>query len=308
MWVHVIPHFEKFLAELELTEDQRAGAFGKANRVAQSLAAKYYPNQTFNPSVFTIGGSLGKNTGISTSDVDLIFYLPRHEFARIDGLSGNKQSKLLQEVKLPLDLKYPRTDVRGDGPVVKVPFESYFFEVLPVFVCDDGDLLTAHTREGGSWRRFNPFKEAQKIQQTDNRTRGKATHLNKMVKAWKANCNVEVKSICLEVAANVFVDQWYHRDQSLYYYDWMIRDFFGFMLSAVGDGGMARPEGNTNWIPFDENWQSKARTAYQEALRACEYEKADDEYNASLEWRKIFGTQFPVNHLMSLCRSMQALS
>lgn len=189
-----------------------------------------------------------------------------------------------------------------------MPFDSYFFEVLPVFTCDNGDLLTAHTRDGGRWRRFNPYKEFQKIRETDDRSLGKATHLNKMLKAWRSYCNVDVKSICLEVAANVFVDRWSNRDRSLFFYDWMVRDFFRFMLDELADGGSTRPEGNINHIPLGDSWQSKARTAHQAALNACEYERLDDEYNASLEWRKIFGPQFPVNHLMTLYRSLQTLS
>jgi hypothetical protein len=189
-----------------------------------------------------------------------------------------------------------------------VPFESYFFEVLPVFRCDDGDLLTAHTSDGGSWRRFNPYLEAKQILETDGRSLGKATDLIKMLKAWKSYCNVDVKSICLEVAANVFVDQWANKGQTMYFYDWMVRDFFSFMLRELANRGWTRPNGNANKIYLGDNWQSKARIACQTALRACEYEKSDEEHNASLEWRKIFGPTFPLNSLMTLYRSIPALS
>ncbi len=57
---------------------------------------------------------------------------------------------------------------------------------------------------------------------------GKATHLLQMVEAWKRECSVEMKSICLEVAVGVFVKQWIYRDKSLFWYDWMVRDFFDF--------------------------------------------------------------------------------
>jgi Second Messenger Oligonucleotide or Dinucleotide Synthetase domain len=309
LWVHVVPHFEKFLAELDLTEEQRTDAYEKATRVAQSLAAKYYPDQDFDPNVAMVSGSVGKNTAIRPpSDVDVVFFLPRPNFFRIDHLEGNKQSQLLQEVKRALLVTYPRTDIRGDGPVVKVPFDSYFFEVLPVFVCDDGDLLTAHTSDGGSWLRFNPYKEAQQIHETDGRSLGKATNLIKMLKAWRNYCNVDVKSICLEVAANVFIDQWANKSQTMYFYDWMIRDFFSFMLRELANDGWTRPSGNANRIYLGDNWQNKARAAYQAALNACQYEGSDDDYNASLEWRRIFGPQFPLDTLTTLYRSIRALS
>ena len=68
-----------------------------------------------------------------------------------------------------------------------------------------------------------------------------------MLKAWKRECNVEIKSISLEVLANVFVTQWEYRDQTIFYYDWMMRDFFAFMLNYVN--GWVQPAGITEQIP-----------------------------------------------------------
>jgi hypothetical protein len=296
LWVHVTSHFEKFLAELELTADQRSDALGKAERVARSLAAKYYPTQPYSPNLAIRAGSLGKGTAIRPpSDVDVIFILPRTDFYRIDRLTGNKHSQLLQEVKNTLLNTFPNTDVRGDGPVVKVPFSTYACELLPVFVCDDGTHLTAHTRDGGSWRYSNPHAEYKWLVDVDGRTGGKATHLIKMVKAWKRECNVDIKSICLEIVAGVFVDAWQHRNQTIFYYDWMIRDFFQHMLTTLAVDGWAKPAGVDLKIPLGNNWQNKARTAYERALKACEYEHADNGYAASMEWRKIFGSQFALD-------------
>src|SRR5260370_15173576 len=67
-----------------------------------------------------------------------------------------------------------------------------------------------------------------------------------MLKAWKRECNVDIRSISLEILANVFVTQWEHRHQTIFYYDWMVRDFFAFMLNYVN--GWARPAGITEQI------------------------------------------------------------
>ena len=93
----------------------------------------------------------------------------------------------------------------------------------------------------------------------------------------------------------MFVDKWINRDKTLLYYDWMVRDFFNYMLSNLSNRGWIRPAGNPNQILLGDNWQSKARTAYDGALKACDYERADDGYDASVEWRKIFGSQFPLD-------------
>jgi hypothetical protein len=120
LWQFVIPHFEGFLTDLELPTASREDAESKAERVARSLFASYYPNLSFDPRCYAIVGSYGKGTAASPrSDVDMIFVLPTEDFYHFDRLLGNKQSQLLQEVRNILLGTFPFTDIRGDGPVVK---------------------------------------------------------------------------------------------------------------------------------------------------------------------------------------------
>ena len=121
----------------------------------------------------------------------------------------------------------------------------------------------------------------------------------KMLKAWKRECNVEIRSVCLEVLATVFVNQWEFRDKTIFYYDWMVRDFFAFMLGH-GVGGWAKPAGINEQIPFGEYWQTKANSAYGRALKACDYEYKDEGFEASSEWQKVFGNQFQLDWAHSL--------
>ena len=44
-----------------------------------------------------------------------------------------------------------------------------------------------------------------------------------------------------------------------------------------------------------DGWESKCRNAYARALKACDYECADDDYEACSEWQKIFGSQFHID-------------
>jgi hypothetical protein len=292
LWIHVTRHFETFLQELKLPASDCADAEAKALRVAKSLFAEYYPDQEFNTSCYAIVGSYAKGTAAKPrTDVDMIFVLPYEDFVRIDALTGNKQSQLLQEVKNTLLGTYPFTDIRGDGPVVKVPFSTYEFEVCPVFLLQDNSFLNAHTKNGGSWGYTNPALEVQWIRNTDAVTLGKATDLVKMLKAWKRECNVEIKSICLEVAAVYFVERWSNRDKTVYYYDWMVRDFFAFLLNYT-IGGWTKPPGIAEQILFGNNWQTKCRSAYDRAVKACDHERADQGILATAEWQKVFGSQF----------------
>jgi hypothetical protein len=123
----------------------------------------------------------------------------------------------------------------------------------------------------------------------------KATDLIRMLKAWKRECNVEMKSICLKTAATVFVNRRPNRDKGYGYgyHDWLARDFFAFMVNYVN--GTAKPAGINEWIPLGNCWELKCRTAYDRAVKACNYEHTDDAYSASAEWQKIFGSQFSLD-------------
>ena len=219
----------------------------------------------------------------------MLFILPDADCGRICQLAGNKQSQLLREVKDVLLGTFPSTDLRADGQVVLAPFETYDVEVVPAFRLPDGKFLTPHTDNNGSWRTSNPVAEYQNLHNADLASGGKATHLTMMAKAWQKECNVELKSTSIEVLAAIFATTWEHRHQSVYY-DWMIRDFLGFLFQYVN--GRTRIVGTDEWLDLGSAWQSKLRTAYERARTACEYERADEGFSASLEWQKIFGSKF----------------
>lgn len=292
MWNCVIPHFSKFLNDLELDSTDRADALGKADRIARKLYSVWYPGMDFDPRCYAIVGSYGKGTAAKPrTDVDMIFVLPDAQFSRFNALASQKQSALLQEVKEDLLDRFPTTDIRGDGPVVKVPFGTYEFEVCPVFRLQDGSFLNAHTRNGGRWGHTNPAAEMNWLKAVDESSLQKATQLVKMLKAWKCECNVDVRSICLETLAIFFIQQWEYRSQpTLLWHDWMVRDFFNFAYRYSSNGSV-RPAGIDEWIPSGD-WQSKCLSAYVHAAKACQHEYADEGVLATNEWRKVFGERF----------------
>jgi Second Messenger Oligonucleotide or Dinucleotide Synthetase domain len=300
LWIHVIPHFSSFLRNLDLDAQDRSDAESKADRVARCLWNKYYLGD-FESSSYVIVGSYGKKTaGNPPSDLDMLFLLPMRVYTRIEGLEGNKQSQLLQEVKRSLQLTFPKTDLRADGQVVKAPFQTYAVEVVPAFALQNGTYLTANTENNGSWRISNPSAEYNAILHADYASQGKGTHLLKMVKAWKAECSVEIKSISLEVLVCKFVSEWQFRHQTLYYYDWLVRDFFEFLLRYKN--GSTRVPGTDEWIQLGDDWYTKCETAHKNAVRACEHEHLDFAPGATFEWQKIFGLQFGINwrHVMAI--------
>ena len=300
MFSFVNTHFDQFLKELELGAPDRLIAEGRAERIAKSLFAKYWPNQNFDPSRYVKVGSYGKDLATKPrTDLDMLFVLPADVYNRVETLAGNKQSALLQEVKRALLVTFPNTDLSADGQVIVAPFQTYNVDIVPAFRYVTGpytgSYLIAHTSDGGSWRLSNPVAEYNWLKSVDAVSAGKASDLVRMLKAWKRECNVELKSICLEIAAGVFVNQWANRGNGIgySYYDFMIRDFFAFLLNYVN--GSAKPAGIDEWIPLGDAWQTKCQTAYNRAVKACNYEHQDDAYNASSEWQKIFGSQFHID-------------
>jgi hypothetical protein len=305
MWNYVIEHFSGFLTELQLSDQDRRDAESKAERVARSLFTRYYPNRIFTHDCFLKVGSYGKGTAARPcTDLDMLFILPDADCARISKLTGNKQSQLLQEVKQTLSLTFPRTELRADGQVVIAPFETYSVEVVPAFVLPANKYLTANTADGGSWRTSNPVAEYNYLHSSDLASAGKATHLTMMAKAWKHECNVELKSTSIEVLASAFAQVWSYRNHDLYWYDWMIRDFFAFLHKYIN--GWTSILGTDERIQLGNDWQSKLEAAYARALKACEYEHADQGFAAAHEWRKIFGSQVKVT-LRSLAAAAGAL-
>lgn len=122
-------------------------------------------------------GSYGRGTAIDTSDIDILVELPRSEYSRYDIYKGNGQSRLLQAVKRAILNKYPRTEVRADGQVVKVLFsDNMKFEVLPAFVGISWSGSTIYeypdTNMGGNWRSTNPKAEQETMRSKNSSTNG----------------------------------------------------------------------------------------------------------------------------------------
>ncbi len=97
-------------------------------------------------------GSYGRNTAISTSDIDILVELPNEQFDRFNNLKGNGQSRMLQAVKNAILNAYPRSDVRADGQVVKIAFsDDMYFEIVPAFKSWDGSYKYPDSIWGGNW-------------------------------------------------------------------------------------------------------------------------------------------------------------
>lgn len=317
----ITQRFETFLSNIQLTDAQIQDAVRKHTGVRRVLHNRFY-NTAFQKSISDIEelqvisetirayksfnvlldenvpyrtsllvGSYGKNTEIAPpSDIDILFEMPGDMYEHYNSRSYNGQSKLLQDIRNVLLAAYPRTEIVGDGQVVTVPFVTYRVEVLPAFRLQSRAYYYPDTHLGGSWRITHPRAEKENLVASNNLTKGNTIRLIKMMKAWKAFCNVPIKSTGIELLAIGFFANWMYKDKTALYFDWMVRDFLEYMLRFVN--GNLSILGVTESIALGDAWKSKVEVALARSKQACAYETDKKDSEAELEWKKIFGDRY----------------
>lgn len=291
--MQVAERFTTFLAALVITVDQRADGITKHTGVRFTLNSHYYGTSSGYSNGFLVG-SWGKSTEVRPPrDVDVMFVLPESIYQKYQNVPGNRQSQLLQEVKRVLERAYPRTKMRGDGQVVVVPFTTYAVEVAPAFKLTTGQYWICDTNEGGKYKTSDPDAEIANVKSSNDNTMGNTRDLIRMMKRWQAECNVPLKSFVIELLAIEFLKSWQYAGSSTVYYDWMVRDFFKYLISRSSGLSFVSVPGTFETIWLGNDWKSRTETALERAEKAVKFEADGYPYSAGGEWQKIFGTDIP---------------
>lgn len=291
-WIGVIARFSRFDSDLQPTQPQVDDADTKQLNVRKCLETAYYDTESDSPPGFVVG-SWAKRTSVRPSgDIDLLFPIPTSEWARINAYSGNSQSILLQEVKGILASRYPSTDLRGDGQVVQVNFNSIMVEVVPAFpVGDDYEFAMPDTHDGGRWKSIWPAFERVTVEVSDGAANGNVVRLCRMIKQWKRHKNVPLKSFLIELLIVEFFEKYRYKEQSFYFYDWFVRDFLRFLTNRA-NGNIYSPGGG-KYENIGDVWLPSAKQALAKAEEACKLEYEDFPTLAGIEWADIFGSRVP---------------
>lgn len=286
----VSSRFNTFLSNIALTEPQVTAGKERRDAVVKALNLHYW-NSSSTTLNSKLVGSWGKFTRVKPPrDVDVLFLLPKSVYDRFELRTGNRQSQLLQEVKGVLGNTFQSTNVKGDGPVVKVPFAAYDVELIPAFELRDGKYWVCMTDNGGRYKTADYDAESSLIQSSNDATKNNTRHLIRMMKRWQAYCTVPIKSFWIELIAVEFLQTWEHRGKTMMWYDWMVRDFLTHLENKAN--GTVYAPGTYEAMFIGNGWLSKAQTARQRAVKACNYE-SDYPITAGEEWQKIFGTDVP---------------
>lgn len=283
--------FREFLNNISLTEAQKSAGTGHRQSATACLNAAYYGSESESANSLAVG-SWGKLTRIRPPrDVDMLFELPVAVYNRYQQRSGNRQSQLLQEVRGHLLKAFSSTVIRGDGPVVVIPFSAFNVEVIPAFRLNNGTFYVCMTEGGGHYKAADYNAEMRHITASAADTNGNTRQLIRMIKCWQGYCGVEIKSFWVELTAVSFLGQWKYKAKSAVYYDWMIRDYLAYLLTKKNSYVYA--PGTGELMNLGEKWESKGISALSRATKACEFETREMPLSAGDEWQKIFGTYIP---------------
>lgn len=286
-------YFSTFCSNLRMDSDTVSKIQSRYHQITKRINIDYWNSEsTTSHSLYV--GSYGRGTEIWTSDIDIIVQLPYSTYKKYDDYTGNGQSALLQEVKSVLQKTYSTSHIKGDGQVVGINFsDGISFEIVPAFINSDGSYTYPDTHDGGSWKITDPKSEIDAMNARNNATNKNLKRLCRMARAWKEKCNVPMSGILIDTLAYKFIIDWAHKDKSYLYYDYMSRDFFKYLKDLDKDQDYWFAPGSQRRVWKTGNFQSKAKTAYENALSAIEYENNNKAYSAKQKWREIYGTKFP---------------
>lgn len=176
------------------------------SEICKTLERHYYEDDADNSHLLYVG-SVGRGTAVDgTSDVDLLFVLPRDVKSRFDAYEGNKQSCLLQEVKDVLAKRYTQTTLKGDGQAVVIDFSSkhYTIDLVPAFECSDGSYDYPDSNDGGHWKRTNPLPEQRACKTNDKQTGSNYSYCCNILRAWKDEQGFPFSGLLIDTLVDKF--------------------------------------------------------------------------------------------------------
>lgn len=246
-----------------------------------------------NHSLYT--GSYGRHTAIgSTSDVDMIFWLPVAYYNTYSAYIGNGQSSLLQLFRNALQKTYNTTQIGADGQVVVVSFtDGVTFEILPAFENTNDSFTYPDSNNGGSWKVTNPRPEIAEINRVDKEYNGNLKCLCRMARAWKKEWSVPISGLLIDTMAYNFIRNYEYREKSFLYYDFMSRDFFAFLAGQSETQQYWLSPGANQYVWRTGGFEYKALRCRNIAIDACGYQGEKYGWTARQRWREIYGTSYP---------------
>ena len=279
----IIKLFSTFLGNLQLTTNQREDAQTKYTGVCKTLYPVFYGG-TYTDDAKYLFGSYKTKTHIApmceTQDVDALFKIDDDTYEQYK----YNPAGLLQKIRHALKDRYKTTEtIKVWGKVVLVQFSDnhHNVELLPALEQEDGTFLIPNTENGGTWEVFDPRSQVNSFSESNKDTDGKTRSLVQMMKKWvKETTTLCYKSYCIVEDVIRYLDEVYDNEVSSVQYDKLVEGFLIFLENNTPDH-----------LNSQKNHISTAKTR---VVKAIELAAEGKNIAASREWRKLFGSYFPL--------------
>lgn len=308
-WRNLTARIQALLWGIRATPTERQRATTAATQVAGRLL--HHLSDNYALPVSNVGnahviGGFGKGTARrGNSVVDLLVALPDHLRPCSDPELANAVTStrdLFETIACVLAHHYQGVHITRDGWLgLAMPTpQTLSVRLRPSFACQSGGYLVAQpfARSGASpWRHSHPEAERRLLDDTDVNSGGKATDLILMLKLWRHHHDVPISSFAIECLAVEFVQSWIYRGQSALFYDWMMRDFFFWMVAQAGRH-LTIP-GSHELVSLGDDWVEHAERAYFSAAQGSDFERDNRDDRALTCWRQVFGPSYGVTPFLA---------
>jgi hypothetical protein len=280
--------FKEFLSNLAVDNAATIGI--RYGEITSSLNKKFRNTESKSDNTLQVG-SYGRWTGIKgISDLDMLYIMP----SNLWDTYKNNQSKLLNDIKDAIKVRYPNTEIKVDRLVVQVIYTNFMVEVQPVFSRKDGGFYYPDTYNGGSWKVTKPREEISEVKNFVGNKTNNFRHLCKMARAWKNKHGVGMGGLLIDTLAHKFLNSRPDYDNKSYsFYGKITRDFLKY-LSEEPNKDYYLALGSNQKVKVRSKFQRKAKKAYNLSVKAIDAGEAD---SANEKWKKVYGRSFPAANM-----------
>jgi hypothetical protein len=284
--------FKEFNDRIKVKKETLDTINYRLNRAKIALDNYYYGSERLGTRLFV--GSIGRQTDIHTSDVDVIYKVPDGLYSRYNNYASNGQQRMLQDFRSALLSTYSTTYIKADGLVAVVAFsDNIIFEIMPGIMKSDNSFVYPVSNNGGYWGLTNPLPEIEAMNQIQRETARNAKKLARMVRAWKEYHGVNMGGLLIDTYVYRFLKDYEGKSRSFIYYDWMSRDFFKFLSSQNDQASYIYALGSNQKIYLKGRFAYSATKAYNIAVEAIDAFEKEYYWTAGNKWSSIYGSKFP---------------
>lgn len=293
--MEIAEKFQDFSSNLRIPQS----SVNKVDEIYKELTAhlnsRYYGiNSNTKHSAYL--GSYGRGTAIKVDDIDVVFALPVALFKEFEE-HKNPASAMRASFMEVVQSIFSEAHLGSDNQVIRIDFEDDIsFEVFPGFLNQNGSYTMADTSGNGGWMVCDPKPEIETIIEANKDiSNNNLNRLSRMIKAWKAVWDVPISGFLIDTMVYDFFLNWEHKENASAYNDWMVRDFFEFLMNQDVTQKFWLSPGRMQKVWRTGVFEDKAYLAYKLANDALELQfyESDEESKAVKKWQDVFGSKFP---------------